>query len=425
MNGDNPIQTQMVAPPVSQETPGPSCPAEQPTSADPAGPRPASPAGRIASIDVLRGFDMFWIIGGGKVFTAAVALLIYPLPPSTRENISNLLKTQMGHAAWEGFTAWDLIMPLFLFIVGAAMPFSFSRRIEAGQGTAAIYRKIAARCLILFVLGMAAQGNLLLFKLSELRLYINVLQTIACGYLIAAMAMLHLRVLGQVLLTAGLLLAYWLVLMLVPVPGHAAGLLEPDLNLARWIDEQLLGRFRYPGTYTVILNTGNYGANVLMGVFAGYLLRSRLSAAKRIRWLLVIAGVCFGLGWVWSHGSLGAWRFPIIKHMYSSSMVLWAGGWCYVLLAAFYWVIDVRGLHRWAFPFRIIGANAIFAYLAVMLVGFRPIADKFVGGATRNLMATDIQPLRLIGELLGPLTGFGILWLILWYLHRNKTFIRV
>lgn len=425
MNADKPILTQMIDTRASPETLGLSCPSEQQTPAGDAAPTPASPAGRIASIDVLRGFDMFWIIGGGKVFTAAVALLVFPLPQSARENISNLLKTQMSHAAWEGFTVWDLIMPLFLFIVGAAMPFSFSRRIVAGQVTAAIYRKIAARCLILFVLGMAAQGNLLQFKLSELRLYINVLQTIACGYLIAAMAMLHLRVVGQVLLTAGLLLGYWLVLILVPVPGHAAGLLEPDLNLARWVDEQLLGQFRYPGTYTVILNSGNYGANVLLGVFAGYLLRSRLCAAIKIRWLLVIAGACLGLGWVWSLGSLGAWRFPIIKHMYSSSMVLWAGGWCYVLLVAFYWVIDVRGLQRWAFPFRIIGANAIFAYLAVMLVGFRPIGDRFVGGAARNLMATDIPPLRLVGELLGPLTGFGILWLILWYLHRNKTFIRV
>ncbi|MBI5768530.1 MAG: DUF5009 domain-containing protein [Verrucomicrobia bacterium] len=425
MNGDNPILTQRVDTRAGQETPGPSCPAVQQAPAGHAAPAPASPAGRIASIDVLRGFDMFWIIGGGKVFTAAVALLIYPLPQPARESVSNLLKTQMGHAAWEGFTAWDLIMPLFLFIVGAAMPFSFSRRIEAGQGTAAIYRKIATRCLILFVLGMAAQGNLLQFKLSELRLYINVLQTIACGYLIAAMAMLHLRVRGQVLLTAGLLLGYWLVLMLVPVPGHAPGLLEPDLNLARWVDEQVLGHFRYPGTYTVILNSGNYGANVLLGVFAGCLLRSRLSASRKIRWLLVIAGACLSLGWVWSHGSLGAWRFPIIKHLYSSSMVLWAGGWCYLLLAAFYWVIDVLELRRWTFPFGIIGANAIFAYLAVMLVGFRPIADKFVGGAARNLMASDIQPLRLIGELLGPLTGFGILWLILWYFHRNKTFIRV
>lgn len=285
MNGDSPTLTLMIEE-IPSPTPGSAGSSAQQNAAAYAGPTAASPAGRIASIDVLRGFDMFWIIGGGKVFAAMVALLICPLPESVRGSISTLLTTQMGHAAWEGFTAWDLIMPLFLFIVGAAMPFSLGRRIEAGHSKATIYRKVAVRCLILWVLGMVAQGNLLQFKLSELRVYINVLQTIACGYFIAAIAMLHLRVRGQVLLTAGLLLGYWLVVMLVPVPGHAAGLLEPDLNLSRWVDEQLLGRFRYPGTYTVILNSGNYGANVLLGVFAGEVLRSRLFAAQKIRWLL-------------------------------------------------------------------------------------------------------------------------------------------
>lgn len=139
----------------------------------------------------------------------------------------------------------------------------------------------------------------------------------------------------------------------------------------------------------------------------------------------MIGIACLGLGWVWSHAIFGSWRFPIIKHMYSSSMVLWACGWSYVLLAPFFLVIDVLGRRRWAFPFQIIGANAIFAYLAAMLIGFNPIAERFVGGVARHLIATGYQPLRLVGELLGPLASFGILWLILWHLHRNKTLIRV
>ena len=132
---------------------------------------------------------MFWIVGGQPAVIALVGVFVSPIP--------DWINAQMEHVRWEGFSAWDLIMPLFLFIVGTAMPLSLARRLEAGQSKTALYRKVLLRSAILFVLGMVAQGNLLQADLSTLHVYCNTLQAIACGYLIASVAMLHLRVFGR------------------------------------------------------------------------------------------------------------------------------------------------------------------------------------------------------------------------------------
>jgi predicted acyltransferase len=378
------------------------------------------PAGqRVASIDALRGFDMFWIIGGQQVLVALLHLFVSPTPA--------WLQAQLDHTLWEGFTAWDLIMPLFLFIVGAAMPYSFARRIEAAESKWALYRKVLSRTAILFVLGMAAQGHLLAADLSQLHLYCNTLQAIACGYLIASIAMFHLRVFGQILLAILLLVGYWLLTLLVPVPGHGAGLWEEKVNLAMYIDEQVLGRFRDGTPYTWILSGMAFGATVLLGVFSGHLLRTGMAAWKKVGGLVVVGLACLAAGWAWSQPWLGAWRCPIIKHLFTSSMVLWACGLSYLLLAAFYLVIDVLGFRKWSFFFIVIGSNAILAYMAAAerLIDFGRIADTFVGGVARNLMATQHGLLQAIGAGLVPWTAFAIVWLILWYLYRKGTFIHI
>jgi predicted acyltransferase len=378
---------------------------------------PASP--RVASIDALRGFDMFWIIGGQEVVLAILKLFVSPTPP--------WLKVQMDHTQWEGFSAYDLIMPLFLFIVGAAMPYSFARRIEAGASKAALYRKVLLRTLILFVLGMAAQGHLLAADLSQLHIYSNTLQAIACGYLIASIAMFHLRVWGQVLLAIFLLAGYWLLMVLVPVPGYGAGLWQEHTNLAMYIDDAILGRFQDRTIYTWLLSGMAFGATVLLGVFSGHLLRSAMAPGKKVVALLALGLACLGLGWAWSQEPwLGSWRCPIIKHLFTSSMVLWACGWSYVLLAVFYLVIDVLGFRRWSFFFIVIGSNAILAYLLTHLpVGFGRIANDFVGGIARNLTAAHSPLLQALGEGLPHWTAFAIVWLILLYLYRKGTFVRV
>jgi predicted acyltransferase len=332
----------------------------------------------------------------------------------------------MDHMLWEGFSAYDLIMPLFLFIVGAAMPYSFARRIEAGASKGALYRKVLLRTLILFVLGMAAQGHLLAADLSQLHIYSNTLQAIACGYLIASFAIIHLRAFAQVLLAILLLVGYWLLMVLVPVPGSGAGLWEERANLAMYIDKAVLGSFRDGTTYTWLLSGMAFGATVLLGVSAGHLLRTAMAPGKKVAVLLAIGLACLGLGWAWSQEPwLDGWRCPIIKHLFTSSMVLWAAGWSYLLMAMFYLVIDVLGFRKWSFFFIVIGSNAILAYMAVHLIDFARIADVFVGGVARNLMATHSPLLQAMGAGLVHWAAFAIVWLILLYLYRKGTFVRV
>jgi predicted acyltransferase len=316
-------------------------------------------------------------------------------------------------------------MPLFLFIVGTAMPYSFARRMEAGASQWALYRKVLGRTAILFVLGMAAQGRLLAADLGQLHVYSNTLQAIACGYLIASIAMFHLRVFLQVLLAIGLLVGYWLLMVLVPVPGHGAGLWDEYYNLAMYIDKLILGRFRDGTTYTWILSGMAFGATVLLGVFSGHLLRTTMAPWKKVSWLVILGIACLALGWAWSQPWLGSWRCPINKHLFSSSMVLWACGFSYLLLALFYLVIDVLGFRKWSFFFIVIGSNAILAYMGVHLIDFVRIADVFVGGLAHNLMATHSGLLRAIGEGLVSWVYFAIVWLILLYLYRKGTFVRI
>lgn len=384
---------------------------------------------RLTSIDALRGFDMFWIIGGGGLVKAAIQLFAKPLP--------EVVQQQMGHATWEGFTAWDLIMPLFLFIVGTSMPFSFARRLEAGHSKARLYAKVFERVAVLWILGMIAQGRLLDFELSKLQLFSNTLQSIAVGYLIAAVALIHLPRWGQLVLAIVLLAAFWALMIGVPFSGHPAGTLDPQANLALFIDQVILGSFRDPKTtYAWILPGLANGATVLLGVLSGHLLRSTWSRAMKFVWLVVAGLACLLLGWVVAGGpvplltrdmtteAIPAWlatwqkiRFPIIKHIWSSSMVLWAAGWSFLLLAVFYLMIDVWGLRRWAFPFVVIGMNAILAYMLTHPHNVGSIAAPYVAGLAKHLGAA--------GAGLSVLASFAVVWLILYYLYRNRHFLRV
>jgi predicted acyltransferase len=361
----------------------------------------------VAAIDALRGFDMFWIIGGQQLALAVGAFF----PDGTRKAI----EYQLEHAAWEGFTAWDLIMPLFLFVVGAAMPFSFSRRMEEGQSKAGLYGKIVRRAAILFVLGMIVQGNLLQFNLSTLHLFSNTLQAIAVGYLVAGIVMLNVRVWGQVAITALLLAGYWLLLRFVPLPGRGAGVLEPQANVALAVDQWVLGRF-IDGTnppYTWILTGMTFAATVLLGVLSGHVLRSNLRAGGKVLALAAMGLASLAGGWAWAEwGGL-----PIIKHIWTSSMALWAGGWSFLLLALFYLTIDVAGWRRWAFPFIVIGMNAITIYVAVFFVPFRAIGEALVGGLARHLGAAGPVVISFTAELLA--------WLVLYHLYRQRIFLRI
>ncbi|MHC4326410.1 MAG: acyltransferase family protein, partial [Planctomycetota bacterium] len=362
-------------------------------------------SGRVMSIDALRGFDMFWIIGGEKIFAGLHDIFD---SPSTA-----WIRTQLTHVKWEGFRFEDLIMPLFLFIVGVVMPYSFNKRLLEGHGKTRLYLHVLKRTIILFVLGMIAQGNLLEYDISTLHIYSNTLQAIAAGYIIAAIIMLNLGIRWQIATTGILLVLFWALMMLVPFPGRGADVLLPDSNLAIYIDRIVFGSF-IDGTdppYTWLLSSMTFGCTVILGVMAGHILRIDKAGIRKVLWLLAAGGGCIVAGLLWSL------CFPIIKHLWTSSFVLFSGGICLVLLALFYLVIDVLGFRKWAFGFVVIGTNAIAVYMATHLVNFRNIGGAFVGGLEKY--AGNWYPL------IYALAGFAIVWLILWWMYRKKTFIKI
>jgi predicted acyltransferase len=361
----------------------------------------SAPAERIISVDALRGFDMFWIIGGGELAKALLSISSSPIAAAAAR--------QFDHADWAGFRAWDLIMPLFLFIVGTSLPFSMSRHLTAPEARIGIYKRILKRFVILFVLGMVVEGNLLKFSLIHLHIYCNTLQAIAFGYAVAAIAMMNLRKVWQGVLCAVLLIGYWLMMTFIPFPGHAAGTLEPNANLALYIDKFFMGHFQDNTPYTWILSSMTFSATVLLGVMAGYILKSGMPQRKKL-FSLIAAGA----GFVIAGLAAGVWD-PIIKHIWSTSFTLLSGGLCFLLLALFYLVIDIMGFKRWAFFFIVIGSNSLLIYcLSGVTVSYMP--EHVVKAALAS------APVLLASMFVGL---FVLEWTILYTLYRKKIFLRV
>lgn len=359
---------------------------------------------RVASIDALRGFDMFWITGGEEIIRA-----LHKVSPGPA---TGALNVQFQHVQWAGFHFYDLIFPLFLFVVGAVLPFSVTKRLEAGASRGRLYQHLVKRLALLFALGLVYNG-LLDFDFHQLRIA-GVLQRIALCYFFAALIVMNTKVRGQIAFFAGILLAYWAVMMLVPVPGVGSGVLTPDGNLASFIDRHLLPRpycCFAQGDNEGILSTFPAIATTLLGVLAGQWLRSKRTPNRKTLGL-VAAGVASLLaGFLWS------FNFPVIKNLWTSSFVLIAGGWSLLLLALFYWIIDVKGYKRWAFFFTVIGVNAITIYLVHQLFDFGTITTIFVHGFINKLGA--IQPLFWAVSVM--MTG----WLFLYFLYRQKIFLKV
>jgi len=360
------------------------------------------PKGRIMSIDALRGFDMFWIIGGATIFHSLHEVFHHP--------VTEWMERQLSHSEWEGFRPWDLIMPLFLFVVGVVMPFAFSKRLERGDSKGRLYFHIVKRTLILWVLGMIAGGHLLDYDLSKLRIYTNTLNAIAAGYFISAIFMLNMRLVGQILTTAVLLLLFWALMVLVPL-GHGKVLLDRDANLALSIDTFIMGRYYGGNGYTWILSSITFACTVMLGVMAGHLLHSEKTGRAKVLWLVAAGVGSLVLGCLW-----GIW-FPVIKRIWTSSFVLYSGGLCYLLLALFYLVIDVWGFKKLAFGFVVIGTNAIAVYMATHLFNFRHIGDIFVDGLDKYV--GNWSPF------IHAVAAFAVVWLIMWWMYRKRSFIKI
>jgi predicted acyltransferase len=353
------------------------------------------------SLDALRGFDMFWIIGGGAIVRGLADALDGPLAA---------VRPQLEHVRWEGLHFWDLIWPLFMFIVGVSIPLSIEKRRAAGVSKRSLYLHAVRRAVILFLLGMVLQGRLLKWDLSQLRPCYSVLHGIAAGYLIAFAVALELRPRMQGVVLATFLLAYWVVLELVPVPGGSAGVLTPDGNLATWVDRQVLGRFHY-GENTWFLSYPGFASSVLLGVLAGRLLMRPAADKTKVLALAGAGAGCIALGLLWSL------VFPIIKLLWTSPFVLLGGGYGFLMLALFYWIVDVKGCRRWAFPLTVIGMNSIGAYTATMLFSFKQIGNIFVGS-----LLPRIQPWDSFVE---ATAAFAAVWLLLYWMYRTRTFLKL
>ncbi|MGO8789153.1 MAG: acyltransferase family protein [Terriglobia bacterium] len=360
---------------------------------------------RVASVDALRGFDMFWIAGGENIFRA-----IYKVWPNAT---TQALNTQFEHVAWAGFRFYDLIFALFVFMMGVVLPFSLTRRMEAGANRGQLYRHTFQRFVLLFLFGLVYNG-LLDFNLHQLRIP-GVLQRIAICYLVAALVMMNTGIRGQAIVAGSILIGYWLIMKLVPVPGIGAGVLTPEGNLSGYLD-RLIIPFKMCcytfGDNEGILSTLPAISTCLLGVLAGHWLRSGKYTPNRKVLGLAAAGLAsLFVAWVWS------FNFPIIKNIWSSTFVLWAGGWSMLLLALFYWIIDVRGCQRWSFYFKVIGMNSITIYLADRFFDFGSITKIFLHG----LMPAFGQ----IAPLVWTCTVIFTAWLFLYFLYRQKIFLRV
>ena len=361
------------------------------------------PSDRRVSIDALRGLDMFFLIGGLAMLRAVLA---YTKAPWTAAVIANL-----EHTAWRGFHFIDVIFPLFLFLVGASMPFSFQKRFARGESRTRICGHIAKRAALLLFLGLVCNG-LLDFNFAHFH-YAGVLQRIAVSYFFAAVIVVHTGAKGQAVAAAGLLLLYWGLMTLVPVPGHGAGVLTPEGSLAAYIDQHFLpGEFyrNMPYDEDGLLSQIPSTASVLLGVLAGQLLKSSMPRRKQVAVLLASGAAGILLALVWDR------QFPIVFRLWTSSYALLTAGISAMALGIFYWIIDVEGYRRWAFPLVVIGLNALTIYVAQRLFDFGILANVFVHGF--------IAACGTLRPVVWAVCVFLAKWLFLYFLYRQRIFLR-
>jgi predicted acyltransferase len=361
---------------------------------------------RVMSIDALRGMDMFFIVGMEEVFEALSEM--FPMAPT--------LNDRLQHAPWAGFHFYDLIFPLFAFIIGVSLVFSLSKSVTT-VGKAGTSVKILKRSMILFTLGILTYGGIA-DGIEHVRL-LGVLQRLALCFCAAGLAFVWMSPRKLVVFTVSLLVGYWAMLVFIPVPGFGAGDFAEGHNLTNWIDRMYLPFRKWDGDHDPegLLSTLPAIASSLFGVFAGLLLKDpAVEPARKVRLLVLWGAVGVVAGILWHL------QFPIIKKIWSSSFVLLAAGLSSLLLALFYHVIDIKNLRDWCRPFVWIGMNAITIYLIAHFVKLEAIAKCVVGGEIHSTLETVHHGL---GALVTALLALSFSFLICRFLFRRKIFLRV
>lgn len=360
---------------------------------------------RILSVDVLRGFDMFWIIGGEHFFSALFVLLGGPF--------EKYLDPQMHHTKWIGFTFYDFIFPLFVFIVGMSVVFSLKKFKDKNDFEGA-YKRIIKRFVILFVLGLIYNGGLR-HGLSEMRTF-GVLQRLALTYLFAGVFYLHFNLKTLVGIFVGILITYWALLTFVPSPITGTTTLEYGKNLVNWFDQNFVPFRMYKPLSEPegILSTIPAIASSLLGLFTSLLLLDKsINPKKKALYYLGGGLVIVLLGYLWGI------QFPIIKKLWTSSYVLVTGGYSIMLFGFFYLILDVYKVQKWSLPFVWIGMNPITIYMFVNLVNVRGISERFVGNNDALIFGEDLHKLLIM------LIVIIINLLLLRFLFNKKIFIRI
>ena len=394
---------------------------------------------RVISLDALRGFDLFLLCG----FTGIYGKLMYgPLSKFTEGSpFWKTLNHQIcEHSDWEGFTLHDLTMPLFIFMSGVTICYSMAKYKKSSENPNPskfrFWFRLIRRILLLWIFGMIAQGNLLNLKWEGLRLYSNTLQAIAAGYLFAVACYFLVKKWGQAVVAIILMVIFWGAMTWIKAGDCGSGSFDKWTNLAEWIDRTVLGRwmdgvsFIEDGSwtfsenyhYTWILSSLTFGVTAISGLIGGEIIKSRTDAGKSghltAAILIGIGAICAAAGWYWGKIPQGTFGYcPLIKHIWTPSMVLYSSGLCYILLGLFHEIYDVLHVPLLKTFLLVIGMNSILIYMLPNFIDFYAIAGNIFRGLEHHI-GEWFMPLRSI-------LGFTFTWLLLWTLYKHKKFLRL
>ena len=361
---------------------------------------------RLLSVDTLRGFDMLLIAGGGA--------FIEKLEGKTGTVWIDGLAHQFQHTPWNGFTFYDFIFPLFLFISGVSLPFSLNKGLAAGLSKRDLYKKALRRLVILILLGIIYKNSPIpLFVPSNIRV-VSVLGRIGIAGFVTTVLYLNYSWSKRLIWIAAILLLYYAALFLIPVPGYGAGDLSFQGNLVGWVDRNFLPGRLQQKTFDEngLLTQLPALCLCILGSLAGDILRFDRRDTIKLQ-LLVLSGVVgIGLGLLWGL------QFPINKHLWSSSFILLTGGMAFLCLSLFYFLIDVMEYKKWTFFFQVIGLNSLTIYFAYHFINFYYTSSLLFSGLYAQLPQRWHEVFEAIGAVI-------LVWLFLYFLYRKKVFVKI
>jgi predicted acyltransferase len=361
---------------------------------------------RLYSLDALRGFDMFWIMGAEEIITQ--------LAKVTNAPFIDAFANQLIHPDWHGFHLYDLIFPLFLFMAGVATPYSLGKELEKGKSKNQLLIRVIKRGLILVALGVIYNNGLELMPISEIR-FGSVLGRIGLAYMFANIIYLYTSQRGQIIWFCSLLIGYWFLLLFNAAPGFTKGDLTMEGNFASYLDRLIMPGKLYLGIHDPegLVSTIPAISTGLLGIYAGNLLKnSPLAMSRKALQLLVMGIVSLILAQIWNL------TFPINKNLWSSSFVLHVGGYSLILLAIFYYIIDVKGYKRWAFFFSVIGMNSILIYMSGHFIEWSYTTQALV----HWLMQLAGDPFNVVVFAICLLL---VKWVFLYFLYKKNVFLKV